>query len=423
MEPKFLIIGAGDRGANVYSSLIVENGFGEIAGVCDPEEEKLHSFRERYEVPKERCFSSAQEAFEKGVGNVAIIASPDKTHRDIALEAARRDYHILLEKPMGSTPEEVVDIAKAVEGSSKVFALAYVLRYTPFFSKLKEVIDSKEFGELLTIHHAEDVGSWHFAHSFVRGNWKRKEDSGPIILTKSCHDMDIIYWFFGDAPKHIFSQGSLDFFSKENKPEGAAERCLECPFKDCRYNAEKVYLEKETRDTYLADKILPRASLDRMKEALCSTDYGRCVWGCENNVCDSQNVVMEFEGGRRASFNLDIGPDVKREIRLYFEKGKVEGSFREGRFVKKEYPLTRKEVKEERVDTGSYFRGHGGGDIGLLRSFVEAVRKDERGKIDAPLLITSHLMSHAAEESRVESRRIDFSEYRDFHLKKGGENE
>ncbi|MFX0172935.1 MAG: Gfo/Idh/MocA family oxidoreductase [Candidatus Hodarchaeota archaeon] len=84
---------------------------------------------------------------------------------------------------------------------------------------------SGKLGEIITIDHRENVSYYHYAHSFVRGNWAKENTSSPMILARSCHDLDLIYWFVGLRAQKISSFGNLTHFRPENAPKGAKKRC------------------------------------------------------------------------------------------------------------------------------------------------------------------------------------------------------
>jgi predicted dehydrogenase len=117
--------------------------------------------------------------------------------------------------------------------------------YSTYASSLTSLIHSGRLGRLLNITHLEPVGYYHFAHSYVRGNWKAEATSAPIVLTKSSHDIDIFCkWLWPLVPSKVSSFAGLGHFRKERKPEGAegVKRCLECPDNiesRCEYSAKK----------------------------------------------------------------------------------------------------------------------------------------------------------------------------------------
>jgi predicted dehydrogenase len=132
-------------------------------------------------------------------------------HVDSAIAALERGYHVLLEKPMAQTPEDCVRLVRTSERTQKILQIGHVLRFTPFFSKLHEIVTSGRLGQIISVEHRENIAYWHMAHSFVRGNWRNHTSASPLILAKCCHDLDILYWNHGRC-RRLSSVGSLMHF-------------------------------------------------------------------------------------------------------------------------------------------------------------------------------------------------------------------
>lgn len=109
----------------------------------------------------------------------------------------------------------------------KIVCLTHVLRYSPYFLKLKEMIDTKRIGDLVSIQHFEPVDHIHMSHSYVRGSWHDSVKSTPLVLAKSSHDLDILYWMIGKPCRRIAAFGGLKHFKSENAPKGSTERCTD----------------------------------------------------------------------------------------------------------------------------------------------------------------------------------------------------
>ena len=104
-------------------------------------------------------------------------------------------------------------------------AVCHILRYFPPAVKIRQIVESGALGEVVVINHTESILYWHFAHSFVRGNWRSEGESSFSLLAKCCHDIDLIMFWMGDMKcTKIQSFGGLYHFRKEQKPEGAASR-------------------------------------------------------------------------------------------------------------------------------------------------------------------------------------------------------
>ncbi|KXJ91770.1 hypothetical protein Micbo1qcDRAFT_161791 [Microdochium bolleyi] len=316
--------------------------------------------------------------------DAVFVCVRDELHHDVVMALAPLGLHIMCEKPLATTLGDCMAMYRALapHQDSKIFSVCHVLRYSPHNMMLRSLLfgdgkncaelpssqigsrlDGEEeaaegrrtrgaIGEILSIHHTEPVGWWHFAHSYVRGNWRRESVTAPSLLTKSCHDIDLILWLLcspppdspADTPPHlpatVSSSGALQFFKKSRKPRGAGRdttNCLSCPVEpDCMYSAKRIYVSGkhagletgnvgwplsivmpdiesfdggsgsggETGDK--EDSPRKKALLARLAEdydALTTPDeevrsrnwFGRCVFESDNDVCDEQTVTMTWD--------------------------------------------------------------------------------------------------------------------------------
>lgn len=297
------------------------------------------------------------------------------------MRAIEQKYDILLEKPMAPYPEQCLEIARSAEKNGVRIVVCHVLRFSDFFKKLKELILQGKAGKIATLQHTEGVGNVHQSHSFVRGNWKNSEESAPMILAKSCHDMDIIQWLIGGKCTKIQSFDSLSYFTLENKPEHFPERCIDgCPYDDtCYYNAVELYLKDETNDWFRRTAtMMPNPTNEEVEKALHETDYGKCVYNCNNNVVDHQIVNMEFESGITASFTMSAFNKGGRRLRIMGTKGELFGDL-DDNYVSF-YDFSTKETEKipisETVTNQDLTGGHSGGDEGLMSELYKYLTKD-----------------------------------------------
>ncbi|MCR5311230.1 MAG: Gfo/Idh/MocA family oxidoreductase [Lachnospiraceae bacterium] len=402
---KLALIGAGQRGM-IYAQYASEKGGAEIASVVDINPEKLKIACEKFSVPPEMAFSDAEEFFKKGkIADALIISTMDRDHYRQAMAAIDLGYDILLEKPISPNVRECIEIRDKAKEKGVNIVVCHVLRYTRFFSAIKQVIDSGELGRVITIQHAENVGNFHMAHSFVSGNWRNSDTSSPIIMQKSCHDLDILLWLVGSNAKKISSFGNLAFFRKENAPEGSADRCLDCPLADtCRFDGRKAYLPiiGEWPATVLTEDQTEEGILKALREG----PYGRCVFKCDNNVCDNQVTNIEFENGVTATFHLSgLSNKMHRTIKVMCEHGDIYGDDSEDFITVTKYSANyhyEGEVRKIEINNEEGF--HGGGDYRLTMDFMEAImHKGEKIETRSGIekSVESHLMAYAAEQSRI----------------------
>ena len=417
---KFALIGAGQRG-RVYADYIVEKKYAEIAAIVEPNEKRRKAAAQALGVPEDHCFDTVQKLWDLGkIADAVIVASMDRDHYAQVMAALDLDYHILLEKPISPDPVECMNILHKAEEKKRQVVVCHVLRYTPFFSCVKKIIDSGEIGKLVSIRLDENIGNFHFAHSFVRGNWRRADLSSPSIMQKSCHDMDLLNWLMGVPAKKISSCGALHYFKAENAPEGSTERCVDCPVEStCRFSAYKSYLP--AAGEWPAAVITPSADPEELREALRESPYGKCVYHCDNDVCDQQVVAVEYEGGRTASFNMSAFTNrMNRTIHVMCEDGEIFGDDGWRTIEVIHFASNQVEGYSSRtIHLPESVSGHGGGDTGIVEDFISLLQsQDHMARSSISVSVDSHVMANAAEKSRVTGETIDLAEYRDQICKK-----
>lgn len=413
MDPvTILIIGAGGRG-NGYSTYAIEHpDLAKVVGVAEPRDFYRNRFVETHDIPAENVFTDWREAAERDrLADAVIIATQDNMHAGPAIAFAGLGYDMLLEKPMAPNEDDCRQIISAAVENKIIFAVCHVMRYTAYTQRLKAVIDSGAIGDVVSIQHLEPVGYWHQAHGFVRGNWGNEAKSSSMLLAKSCHDLDWIQYIMDGPCKSISSFGSLYHFKKENKPAGAADRCMECPVEaDCPYSAKKIYLglvERGGKD-WPAVVLTPDVTLEGVTKALIEGPYGQCVYECDNDVVDNQVVNMLFEGGRTASFTMTaFNEAAHRKTRIFGTRGEIYGDG--SKITLFDFLTDTTEVIDTDAGDASILGGHGGGDYGLMTSFIAAVAANDQSKIlSGPAeTLESHLMVFAAEKARRENRVVD----------------
>ncbi len=412
---KLALIGAGQRGM-IYAEYAYKSGGAEIVAVVDPDEGRRFAAAKRLQISEDNCFSSPAEFFQKGrLAEAVIIASMDKDHYEQAMAALELGYDILLEKPVSPSPRECLDIQDKANQKGCRVIVCHVLRYTNFFAKIKEIIDSKELGKVITIQHNENIGNFHIAHSFVRGNWRRSDLSSPLIMQKSCHDMDILSWLVGSEAKKISSFGGLSYFKEENAPEGSSDRCLTCKVaKDCRFDALKAYLP--VVGEWPATVVTQDQTEEGLRKALVDSPYGRCVYRCDNDVCDNQVVLIEFKNNVTVSFNLSgFTNKMSRTIKVMCENGEIRGNDSENTIEVTRFTSNAVDGFEKRVIYTTLIQGgHGGGDSGLMEDFLALLQNQSNSsRTSISRSVESHIMAYAAEQSRITGRVIDIDELKE----------
>jgi predicted dehydrogenase len=415
-RPDLFIVGGGGRGTG-YAAIAAERlDRANIVAVAEPREPYRKHLQNKYNIPEAHCFKDWREAADlPQLADAVVIATQDAGHTEPALAFIDKGYHVLLEKPMAPTADECNRIVKAAKAKGNLFAVCHVLRYTDYTRQVKDIVTSGRLGDIVSIQHLEPIASWHFAHSYVRGNWRNEGESSFMLLAKSCHDIDWICHIMDGPVKQVSSFGSLYHFKPENQPDGASERCLDCAVeRDCPYSAKRIYLdpfEKEGKTGWPAAILASEITHDTLMDALKNGPYGRCVYACDNDVADHQVVNMEFEDGRSAGFTVTAFCNAgDRQTRLFGTRGDLRG---DGRYIEiRDYLSGEVQTIDTSASAGTITGGHGGGDGGLMTAFLSALENNNPSPIlsGPDATIESHLATFAAEKARKENRVIPMTE-------------
>ena len=407
------ILGMGNRGTQYASKQLKFPEELQITAMADNRRIRLDAANKWLNLPEDCLFDGADSILDAPkLAQVMVIATQDGQHREHAIRAMEKGYDLILEKPIAASIEDIKAIVSVAEKLNKTVIICHVLRYTHFYQNVKKVIDSGVLGKIETVHMEENVGYYHIAHSYVRGNWHKEADSSPMILAKCCHDMDLILWLTGKKCVKVNSFGSLDYFKAENCPEGATERCLDCPVENCPFNAEKFYLSRMPGwPTHILN---PEPTKENILESLRTTNYGRCVYKMDNDVVDHQTVNILLEGGTTVTFQMDGFNNIQnRKIRVAGTEGELIGDFR-GNTIKWQRYNEEPHIIDITTLT-SEFSGHGGGDTRLIEDCIKYFRGDDFDKSAITTIgrsAESHYLAFAAEKSRVEDgRTIDFEQF------------
>ena len=370
------------------------------------------SCKREYNVPKERCFTSAEELLaQPKLADAIFICTQDQDHVREALMALEKGYHILMEKPISPSAEDCNKLLEASRKYDRKIVVCHVLRYTPFFSKIKEIISEGIIGDVVTIQAIENVGYWHQAHSFVRGNWRNSNTTSPMCLQKTCHDFDLYLWLADKMPKRVSSMGDTYFFKEACAPEGAALRCMDgCKAKEnCPFDAEKIYItNKRTgiaqgNTEWPVDVLAIHPTEESIYEAIKTGPYGRCVFHCDNNVVDHQITNIENTDGSNISFSMSgfTSDGASRYCKIMGTKGDITADMTKNIIEIGLFGQPREVIDVTKLATD--FSGHGGGDVRMVLEFLEMITtgKEPQGITSLEQSINSHLVAFAAEESRL----------------------
>jgi predicted dehydrogenase len=397
------LVGAGNRGYLAYGGHALRHpDETKFVGVVEPDDRRRARFATAHAIPAERQFRSWEDFVSRPRRAQAVVnATMDRLHRESTLALLNAGYDVLLEKPIAPSAGECIEIVEAAEGAGRLLQIAHVMRYAPFFMAIRDEVLSGRLGPIVSVDWRENLAYWHFAHSYVRGNWANTARAGPMILTKCCHDLDLLVWLFGPCER-LASYGSLTRFTHDAIDVAVPDRCTDgCPIEtSCSYFAPRVYLNRfrENPNSFAVNAVTLDQTEDGIMHALRTGPYGRCVYRCDNDAVDHQVVLLRFARGIDVSLTMQGASHVEgRTVRIDGTRATLLASESRGEIEIHDHLTGRPEILSIQRSVG----GHGGGDEGLMRAFAAAVRGDRAEvRTSAREALTSHLLAFAAEEAR-----------------------
>jgi len=438
-----LMLGCGDRGLNVYGAYAMD--FPDrlkFVACADLNSVKRDLFAKKHKIPKNYVFESDDDAIKAGkIADAIFICTMDQLHEKEVLPALNLGYHVFLEKPMAITEAGCREIVANSVNCGKILAVGHVLRYSPLFAKVKQLLEAGAIGDITNIRHSENMATWVYAHSFVRGNWENSEKTSSLILQKGCHDLDLIYWFAKSYPAEVSMFVTPTPFSAENAPKDAPMRCTDgCVYSEtCLYEAVRFYLQGKfvMLDNARSESRLVRAifrlalkypklartlfpplkkyqlvpwrrwptaqvaedlSDEGIMKALREGPYGRCIYRCNNDQPVSHIVNILFENGCTATYILH-GMSYRdgRELRIDGTKGTIKALFYNTGFYVELYDHLTGKTKKWRLKLET--TAGGGGDYKIVDEFINAIKGIAPPPIAPQESLISHLMAFAAERS------------------------
>jgi predicted dehydrogenase len=405
---RVVTIGAGARGS-LYGEYALRNpGQMKVVGVAEPNVFRNDRHAQKHQIEDKYRFDTWEKAFQvPKFADAVVIATPDDLHYAPCMKALEMGYDILLEKPISPSEKECLDILRLAKKTNRIVAVCHVLRYSPYWIKIKEMIQNGVIGEVISMQHLEPIGNIHMSHSYVRGNWHNSKETTPIILAKSCHDLDIIKWLIDKPTQRVQAFGDLKWFRKENAPEGSTARCMDgCAVEAiCPYSALRIYY-RNRQWTHVLDLPSERSQHgEHILEKLRTTNYGRCVYRMENDQPDHYVCNIQFEGGATVAFSMEAHISYEgRRTRIMGSKGDIAGDMKS--FVHTDFSTGKSESwVQENTD------GHGGGDFRLVADWLKAIAQQDPSLLSSTIdvSIESHLMGFAAERSRETYQVVDLS--------------
>lgn len=404
---KIVVIGAGNR-TNKYMEYAHRHPERlQLVSVVEPVEIRRRNMAERFGVKMEDCYASLDDFFAAKVeADAVLIGTPEDKHFEPTMRSIDAGYHVLLEKPIAQTKEECLAIQQNAHRQGVVVGVCHVLRFHPYFMKIKQIVDSGALGEIISINHYAEINIDRMTHSYVRGLWSQAKKTNPMLIAKCCHDIDFLLWVAGSKCRRVSSFGSLRWFREERAPEGSAERCIDCKVEaGCPYSAVNLYKE---RKEWIRNFDVPEGKTidDVIDEELRTGRFGRCVHRCDNDVVDNQILNMELENGTLISFVVNaFTRNDFRGTHIKLTHGEIDGN---------ETTLRVRRFRDnaERVFDFSDLCSqpfHAGADLNIVEEFVNSITRSADGILSSTIdsSIESHVVCYEAETSRLTGQTIE----------------
>ena len=404
---KVSCIGCGLRGQRYLNGLAsLGTDKVKVISLCDKDLVRLSQEQEKYQLSDKDVYTDEDKFFANLKSDLCVVSTQDQDHVRHAIKAMEAGSDVLCEKPISDKESEIRKLLDVQKKTGKKVMICHVLRFAPAYKKVKKLIEDGVIGDLAFIDSIENVYYAHQAHSYVRGNWRRKEETSPMIIAKCCHDLDLLVWYSNSKCKSISSVGDLKFFKKENQPEGASDRCVNCKYRGtCPFDAYTIYIKNHFWGKEAVTNIRPITD-EVLEKELETSPYGRCVFKCDNDVVDHQLTQMVFNNGIKANLRMSgFTYDAGRIMKFYGTAGQIDLDEGRGTIEIKVFGKEKEVIQiSSLVDAIS---GHGGGDEGLVKATYEYITTGyTEGVTSLDASIESHLMGFAAEESRLSGGKL-----------------
>lgn len=437
------ILGTGNRGlAYGDYALNMPEKF-EIVALCDVNDLRLKQAAKRYSVSEKMCFYSLDDFLRAKIKvDFVINSTMDQMHYETTVALINAGYNILLEKPVTGDPKELLDIEKRAKEKGVTIFVCHVLRYTPFYSKIKELLNNGKIGKIMDMQLNEHVWHGHFVNAYVRGKWRKEEECGSgFLLAKCCHDTDLMCWLnSATIPTKVSSFGSRAMYCPENAPKGATEYCYNCPNKDsCVFDAMRFELIMDCCPQYTwldTGKAIDKMTMEEKAEYLRHNVFGKCVYKTDMDIVDRQCVSVSFANGSIATLNMVGGASkAGRHIHIVCEYGEILGYIEENKIIYREFNKDLANTKylnddmthndtvidvSEKVVAGEVsFGGHNGGDYMIMRDVTSYFNGEKPSASLTPISdsIDGHFIVYAAEESRINEKIVKIKDLKERYSK------
>lgn len=324
------LIGCGSRLTGVIQRTIGDREDIQVVALADVSQDALNRAKERLRCPDVKIYEDHRALSNAPDVDWVCVGSWNAFHKEHILGALEANKHVFTEKPLTTNIDDCAVLKRAIQNHSGLFSMGFVLRYAPFYRRVKALIGEGIIGKLISFEFNETIGPDH--GGYIMSDWRRKREwAGTHLLEKCCHDFDLANWMTESAPMRAASFGGLDFFKPENAHQ--KDRIGPHPNGLPAYNGwqkQGIYTRKHKLDPFESDK----------------------------DIIDNQVVILEYANGVRATFHTNLNTAInERRMYLCGTEGTIRGDVLTGEIEYKRISHD-KPVMVEKTVSG----GHGGAD-------------------------------------------------------------
>jgi predicted dehydrogenase len=324
------LIGCGSRLTHVIGRATRDCDDLKVVALCDVSDEAIRRAVKHLGCEDAKRYKDHRALSADASVDWVCVGSWNAFHKEHILGALEHNKHVFSEKPLTTNIDDCVVLQRAIEKHEGIFSMGFVLRYAPFYQRIKELIDDGVLGNLISFEFNETIAPDH--GGYIMGDWRRKREwAGTHLLEKCCHDFDLANWLTGSAPVKAASFGGLNFFL----PENSHQKDRVGPHE----NGVPAYLSWQAGGIYTSENRLDPFEADK-------------------DIVDNQVAILEYANGVRATFHTNLNTAIQ-ERRMYLcgTEGTIRGDVLTGEIAYKRISRD-KALLVEKTSGG----GHGGAD-------------------------------------------------------------
>jgi len=370
------IVGFGNRGVSFLAPILDNNIHNRITTIIDPDVSRSRYFLDQAvgqgQIPRDEAdqiqFLTGLDKLKSGQVEVLFLTANERVRSQIFGAAVKTGAHLYMEKGLAPDLEGARRIAAgltSLKPGQQVF-MGFNLRHYPPLVRAKQLLRSGAIGRLLFVQYQEMMNYQHGSSFYMRFH-RDIANSGGMLITKACHDLDLIGYFVDSRPERVFSAQYKRMFGRGG-PDARAQ-CHTCDrTADCDWDRMRTHRSRAAKRKYAKIYLDP----DKVTTDGYFLDY--CCWRDDTHLKDLSAILLEYENGVPASYTQTLfSPVSNRIVHLMGDNGSL---------ICDENARTvlltdRWNAAVDRIEVKAGSDGHGGSDTGVVSAFFHAIRTGE----------------------------------------------